>query len=301
VRLAVDQLSISVILPTYNRNDVICDAIDSVLLQTVQILEVIVIDDGSQDETEATINAKYKNSNVIYLKQRNAGPSSARNLGINKAKGNWLAFIDSDDMWEPDKLERQVNYLANHTDCMLVAAGHFHCMKRWNNCVSILSKMNNINYSGLLERNRFATPTVLVHKECFRKAGLFDESLVFAEDWDMWLRIARIYKIGYVDQELCKVYLNHSSITSTRLEMNLIDLGKVINRNKQFTMRLGEYISFRKSKGWLFLFSTRKINQSRFNTLGYAMLSIYMWPFLAMRQYIVILKTIFFKDGINHK
>lgn len=192
---------VSVIIPTFNCAKYILNTIDSVLVQTYSDIEIIVIDDGSLDKTKEVLK-KYYNK-IRYLYQANSGPAAARNLGIRKSHGTYIAFLDADDVFMPEKIERQVRCLEENTSLGLV-----YC----DACTSYEdgTKIGSINaerraYSGHVFDKLFLdcfilTPTVMIRKECFNKIGYFNECLKRSEDYEFYLRIAKEYEIGYLNE-----------------------------------------------------------------------------------------------------
>ena len=200
--------NVSVIIPTYNRKAFLTNAIDSVLSQTYQNLELIIIDDGSSDKSTEYVKKKYPN--IKIYKQFNKGVSSARNKGIKASSNNWLAFLDSDDKWHPKKLEKQINYLIKnpkykicHTDEIWIRKG-----------IRINQHKKHKKYGGFifdksLELCRISPSSVIIHKDVFNKVGLFNEKLPVCEDYDLWLRITAIFPVLYLDEKLTIKYGGH--------------------------------------------------------------------------------------------
>jgi len=203
---------VSIIIPVYNGEKFIIETLDSVFAQTYRPIEAIVIDDGSIDKT-AEIVKSYQRLNyqtgtqgsLIYIHQKNSGPSKARNTGIKAAKGDYIAFLDADDLWTPMKLERQMEYITSNNKISLV----FGDMKVFNDKgISADSSFKKKGYppcdergrvlnafERLVEKNYIPSGTVLLKKKCFENAGYFDESISHGEDYDLWLRIALKYQI----------------------------------------------------------------------------------------------------------
>lgn len=206
---------VSVVIPSYNRANCIERAIDSVFQQKVENLEVILIDDGSTDNTREIIQNKYGDK-VRYFYQENQGISGARNTGIKNARGDYIAFLDSDDYWCPDKLEKQMSLAEEHPEYGLLAS----C------CASIRTdgsfrESNRRGKSGwvlkdLFQANFIRTSSAVIRRDCFNRVGLFDEKLKESEEYDLWLRVAAVYPVGFINEALT-VYvdnLNGSSIDS---------------------------------------------------------------------------------------
>lgn len=205
-RAKINKPKVSVIIPTYNTAQYITEAIDSVLNQTYEHYEIIVIDDGSTDNTKEALK-DYKNK-IKYIYKHNGGPASARNAGIKNSIGENIAFLDADDLWLPQKLEKQVEYFKTHPDVGLTFSAYLafdenKSEKRPNIKEKIISKDAFIN---LWWDNFLGTLTVMVRKACFDKVGIFDESkdIEGSEDSEMWLRIARNYRMGYINEPLAR-------------------------------------------------------------------------------------------------
>ena len=192
---------VSVIIPTYNRSGLVGEAIASVLAQQDAKFEVIVVDDGSTDDTVATLGSF--GAAIRRLWQPHGGVSSARNTGILAAGGEWLAFLDSDDLWLPRKLWMQLEFLSKHpefkmcqTEEIWVRNGHKLNPKKYH------KKPRGYCFPQLLERCLISPSAVVIHREVFEAVGLFDESLPACEDYDLWLRIGYRYPIGLIDEAL---------------------------------------------------------------------------------------------------
>lgn len=187
---------ISVIIPTYNRESFLKDAIQSVLDQTFKNFELLIIDDGSTDATEEMIRKNFHDNRIRYIYKRNEGVASARNLGIKEAQSDWLAFLDSDDRWYPEKLENQFRFLINNSHIKICQTEDiwFRNGKRFNPKKKHAKKSGWI-FSYCVELCTVCCSTIMLHKDIFRAEGLFDESLAACEDYDLWLRLSLKYPI----------------------------------------------------------------------------------------------------------
>jgi glycosyltransferase involved in cell wall biosynthesis len=195
---------VSVIIPTFNNADFLVQAIRSVLAQTYQDFEIIVIDDASTDNTEQMLQSFA--GRICYVRQDRGGPSVARNRGILQARGELIAFLDADDLWRPTKLARQVDYLDRHPEACLVYTDFTRGPQPGSNNQSRLRDFKPRDpadaFHSLLEENFIATPTAAVRRSALARSGLFDPTLRGSEDLDLWLRLAghstRAGKPGHV-------------------------------------------------------------------------------------------------------
>ncbi len=201
--------SVSAIIPTYNRAPLLKRALDSVYAQTCQPDEVIVVDDGSSDSTRYMINDYFPN--VRYLHQHNAGVSAARNYGIQTASGDWLAFLDSDDVWLPGKLAMQMAALKNKPDLTVC-----HSEEIWIRNGRRVNPGNRHRKAGgwifqmCLPLCAMSPSSVLIHRSVLAATGGFDETLPACEDYDLWLRITSRYPVLFIDQPLIIKYGGHA-------------------------------------------------------------------------------------------
>ncbi|MGD9333164.1 MAG: glycosyltransferase [Desulfobacterales bacterium] len=192
---------VSVIIPTYNRAWCLSEAIDSVLAQTFQDMELIVVDDGSTDDTD-TILAGY-GGQARLLRQTNQGVSAARNHGMRYARGDLLAFLDSDDLWHPDKLLRQAAFFDTHPEAMICQNEEIW-MRRG---VRVNPKRRHRKPSGWIFEASLAlclvSPSaVMMRRGLLEDMGGFDESLPACEDYDLWLRVSLRYPIHLLEEPL---------------------------------------------------------------------------------------------------
>ena len=199
-------IMVSVVIGTYNHGQFIADCIKSVLNQSYKRFEIIVVDDGSTDNTSEVI--KQFQGNITYIYQKNSGRAASRNAGIRQAKYDWVAFLDADDLWVQDKLEKQVAAIMSHPNIDLlvtnacwfnekgiVKADYFQTMNllpaQKQERIGSLVIFEERLYSLFIDENFVNLSSVLVRKECLTKEGLFDERLPRAQDRDLWLRMSR--------------------------------------------------------------------------------------------------------------
>lgn len=239
---------VTALIPTYNSARYICDAVDSVLAQTHPIHEVLVVDDGSTDDTAAVLR-RYR-SKIRYIRQSNAGPPAARNTGLAQVTGDFIALLDSDDLWVPEKTERQMEYIEQHPTCGFV----YSDMKTFDETGVIEESVKisrNLNlpsgyiFPQLFDETLFQTSALLIRKDCIGVGG-FDTTLRMGDDYEFFMRIARHYEAGYVDQRLV-LYRQHPS-QGTRtwgmqlqqgLPWEILVLERIIERYPEIREELG--------------------------------------------------------------
>lgn len=214
---------VSVIMPVYMGAAFVARAIESVLSQTHQDLELIVVNDGSPDNSHAVIQPYLLDARVKYIEQDNAGVANARNTGIRHASGEFLALIDQDDLWTADKLAKQLHVMELHPEFALVhcdigfidAAGQTMPSPEW----AWVQETWGHCYADLLEGNRIATLTVLLRRGCLDGIEMFRQEMAPADDWDLWLRLAAKYPFGYVPEKLAFYRLHESNESRDLLKM----------------------------------------------------------------------------------
>ena len=215
------KVSVTVIIPTYNRAELLERALTSVLAQSRLPDEVLVVDDGSADDTAARVREGFPS--VRLLEQENAGVSAARNRGIREASGEWLAFLDSDDEWAPTKLETQMRQLEAatppdpppglprrerfwiaHSDEIWIRRGRRVNPRRRH------AKRGGYIFEHCLPLCAISPSAVILHRDLFAEVGTFDETLPACEDYDLWLRICAEYPVLFVDEPLTIKYGGHA-------------------------------------------------------------------------------------------
>ena len=209
---------ISVIIPTYNRAGTILRSVNSVLNQTYEDLELIIIDDGSTDNTKKLIE-EIEDDRIRYIYLgANGGASNARNVGVSYALGEWIAFQDSDDAWRPEKLEKQMQLVHEHPEYSLIYSSfEYHDSK--DNSSGFPARpyngtMEGDLYSSLLLCNVIGCPTMLIKKEAFIQSNGFDVNYNSLEDWEFVIRFSKNNLIGFVPDYLMDVYLLDSGVSS---------------------------------------------------------------------------------------
>jgi len=208
---------VSVIIPTYNRANLLHRAIKSVLNQTWQDLEIIVVDDGSTDNTEEDVK-RFGDQRIRYIRhKKNKGSAVARNYGIKIARGEYIAFQDSDDEWLPEKIEKQMEIFKTAPSKIgVVYTGLWRIENNKKIYIpsSEISKKEGDIHNALFIKNFVTLPSAVVKKECFKTVGLFDENLPRLQDWDLWIRISKHYQFKFIDEPLVISYYTPDSISA---------------------------------------------------------------------------------------
>ena len=221
---------VSVIIPAYNKADYTVRTVQSILDQTWQSIEILVIDDGSKDDTQEKMEAF--GDSIRYFRKQNGGACAARNFGIRQAKGDYLAFIDCDDVYYPEKITKSVALLDENPDYGFVHT-NIHFIDADEKIIS-KTPSTKINCNGwisdrMLNTNLVFNSTVVVRRECLEKVGNFDESVFIPADWDLWLRLSEQYQVGYIDEPLTG-YRKADNYTIANIEESLDEEIQVLKK-----------------------------------------------------------------------
>ena len=205
---------VSVIIPTYNRAHLIGETLASVLAQTLADFEIIVVDDGSDDDTERCL-APFRDR-LTYRRIEHSGASAARNAGLEIARGQYIAFLDSDDLWEPQFLERMSVVLDSAPRAGYVYSDYatFNA-QGWVQRAYLPArhKLRGTLFAPLLESDFISTGALMVRRACLARTGGFDPTLEITHDWDLWLRLARLFDAEYVDEPLVRIRVDSAGLT----------------------------------------------------------------------------------------
>lgn len=226
---------VSVIVPTFNRAHLIMKAIYSVLGQTFKDLEVIVVDDGSKDNT-STLVLEINDIRLKYIRHaQQKGASEARNTGVAASSGKFLAFLDDDDEWMPDKLKLQMEIFREKPDTGMVYSGYYYINSKNNKIFrEFHPKKSGLLDDDLLTTNCVGTTsTAVIRRDSFEKAGGFDVSLRGCQDWDLWIRLAKFYPLNFADKPLVNFLIHDIRITH---DLNAKIQGKERLLNKIFPL-----------------------------------------------------------------
>lgn len=280
---------VSVIIPTYNREKLIIRSINSVLNQTYSDLEVLVIDDCSTDNTQQVIKT-IVDSRLRYIRlSENKGACAARNIGISLAKGDVVAFQDSDDEWDDNKLKEQIDVLLRNDADMCI------CKMQTLNANGDFIKetpdipLEEMTFERLLYGN-FISTQMLVVKKCCLNDNKFDESFPRLQDWDLALRLKKKYKMAYVDKVLVTQYIQNDSITSSNLKY-VLSLKKIYEKyKKDFDVHkkakinvleaIIKYSALMRLNSRKYCFDLLKIQFSRKNMAKFVLSSVGLLPYM---------------------
>ena len=224
---------VSVIIPTYNRAHLIGRAIKSVINQTYQDFEIIVVDDGSTDNTEEIVKS-FNDPRIRYIRhEKNKGEAAARNTGIEAAKGKYIAFQDSDDEWLPEKLYKHMMIFKKAKKKIGVVYSGFWKIRNGKKLYIpspyVFQKEGNI-HKELLKGNFIGMPASVVRKECFTKIGNFDIKIPYLEDWELWIRISKYYEFKYIPEPLVISYYTSGGVNEKSIIVGVNVLNFIINK-----------------------------------------------------------------------
>ena len=227
---------VSVIIPTYNRAHLIGRAIRSVLEQTYRDFELIVVDDASTDNTEEVVKS-FNDGRLRYIRLgENTGTSSVpRNTGIKAAGGEYVALLDSDDEWFPEKLEKQINkFKSVSSDVGVISCGSVCIIEQTGEKLfDFIPVRRGDVFKYMVEETVLGDTTPLVRKECFDKVGGYDTEFSSAQSWDMWIRVSQYYKFDFVPEILHKANI-HGSQNTASLERTIQGLDRIIRKYQSY-------------------------------------------------------------------
>lgn len=231
--LVSNDIHISAVIPAYNASRYIAMAIDSVLDQTHKVDEIIVVDDGSTDNTPDIV-AGYEARGVRYVRQHNQGSACARNAGVALASGKYIAFLDADDFWLPNKINLQLEIFRQSPDLALVSGDQiFWDQDRAFEKVREFSKRkwDGDSKKRIIFENIVGNPSmVMAKRSALQQAGLFDPEIKFGDDWDMWIRVSEIGEIGFVREPIAVYRWHKNSISQNHQKECLASYRRICRR-----------------------------------------------------------------------
>jgi glycosyltransferase involved in cell wall biosynthesis len=202
---------VSVIIPTCNRAELLRSAIESVLHQTFQDFEIVIIDDASRDHTPEVVT-NFKDTRIKLIRhQVSQGAAEARNTGIMNSSGEYIAFLDDDDEWLPDKLQIQVDLLENSSPEVGAVYTNRFTIDRASG--RVLHERNSKISLDISKGNFITTSSVLLRRKCFEEFGLFDKNIPAVEDYDMWFRMSKKFSFELIEKPLIKYYIHENNIS----------------------------------------------------------------------------------------
>ncbi len=217
---------VSVVIPTKNRAKLLERAIKSVLVQGIDDYEIIVVIDGAMDETEQIVNAFNDKRIIVYRHEISKGASAARNTAMRHSRGKYIAFLDDDDEWTPDKLEVQLPVIQNSGETVGLVYAWMEYVQDGKITGIRAPELKGDVFVEMLDKQAIGgCPTIIIKRSVMEKVGCFDENLPRGNDGDYWRRICRNYNVDYVPKVLAKVYIGHQDRISTRKTPENIDDG----------------------------------------------------------------------------
>lgn len=276
-------------MPAYNSSNTICASIKCVLEQTYSFWELIVINDGSSDDTLDKIN-RYDDPRIRVITQDNQGVSVARNIGLKLACGEYIAFLDSDDLWLVDKLEKQISFFEK--SCSSLGLIYTKC-RGFINDSNISFSMDvdaSIGYADpyhrLLIMDYIPTLTVMMRASIINDIGYFSENLRGTEDWDYWLRIAEKFKLQQLDLELALYRINSNSLSGNKDRHALEEL-KVLDKHLDANLVIPKEVSHMARSFWYFKKIKYQLQAGRFIDAVTSLLNL------------MLIRPAFFKNYLN--
>lgn len=209
---------VSVILPTYNRAEILSRSINSLIQQTYADLEIVVVDDASTDDTESVVKS-FNDERINYiLHDENRGANVARNTGISQSTGEYIAFQDSDDVWLPQKIQRQIEaFQQARSETGLVSAGVCRVWPDYQTDYLPGDKWRTQDFiRSLIHNNFIPTQAAMIKRECIQKVGNFNNELPRLQDWEMWIRLSKEYNFELVDETLVVKNMNVDELSYSR-------------------------------------------------------------------------------------
>lgn len=291
---------ISIVIPLYNKKDSIIESVVSVLNQTHKDFELIVINDGSTDDSILHLS-KIQDSRVRVLNKPNGGVSSARNMGIRNSRFDLIAFLDADDQWESDYLDQMLSFRRNYPNAAIFACNiQLKTKKYTKNAIDFLESGYVSDYFKISTNHAIATSSsVLIEKKVFEKVGYFDENISSGEDLDMWFRIINKFQLAFLNKPLAIYNLSESNYNLSRIEFSKDFISKIDNlliedrywgnfKNLQKARSLKPYYIFKYSPN-----IQRIVNTLDFNFLPFKFYLFYRTPrFLVYFFYKLYLKRV---------
>lgn len=287
----MNQTLVSVIIPAYNAARFLPEALESVFNQTWLNFEVIVVDDGSTDNTREVL--KPYMARITYLQKKNDGTvASVRNMGLRYAHGAFVAFLDADDVWLPEKTVLQMGQMADKSVGMTGSCG--------DEPITARGPARTISYEQLLLKNRFSASSVLCRRACIEEVGFFDERLVFrgVEDWDLWLRIVRRWPATYIPRRIVTIRSVEGSVSSLQNSEAMFrgELAVLASQAASAGSSSPGYLLMRRARSNRYITAAQDemVKGHRWRSFSYVVIACLLYPpqVLQLRPWVLAAKTV---------
>jgi glycosyltransferase involved in cell wall biosynthesis len=256
---------VSVIIPTYNRHDIVSSTIESVIKQTFTDLEIIIVNDSEDDKSLLNVINQFDDNRIHCLKnQRKKGANGARNTGYQNAKGKYIAFLDDDDRWHVDKIQKQIQKFNESSDGVgIVYSGYeIVCPSSPEFFKNIFPTKSGKVQDDIIYGNFIGSPTPLIKKDVFPDGPPYDENLESAQDWDLWIRLSENARLEYVDEILAE-YVVHGDQISSDLSKKLDSLNYIIVKHSELYNKNKKALSTIYIKTAILLLMSGRIKECR--------------------------------------
>ncbi|QWR76910.1 glycosyltransferase family 2 protein [Candidatus Magnetomonas plexicatena] len=294
-----DAVKVSVIIPTYNRSKYVRKAVDGVIGQTYKNIEILVIDDGSTDDTKEVLAPLVGKGVIKYIYQKNRGPSAARNTGLSHATGDCIAFCDADDYYNADMLKALLDVLYMSDDIGMVFCDYNTFSDTGvldvNRNAARYEDMQPVTFQRLFSTINFIMPsTVLAKRIVFEKCGVFDESLKGPEDYDLWLRILKHYEIAGTQKALVNIRVHEGNI-SKHVDRMVTDEAAVIEKYRHSVPS----VQFKKRLSKVFMLNADRCVCQKHYAKGLVMMlkGMSVYPFMFNDILIIAIRLIIGESG----
>jgi glycosyltransferase involved in cell wall biosynthesis len=281
---------VSIIVPVYNAEKTVSETINSVISQSYLNWELILVNDGSTDDSDKIVSS-FSDSRINYTEQKNKGVAHARNTGLNLARGEFIAFLDSDDLWDSSKLEKSVSYL-NSFKSDLVYSKVKMFKDDISNAISyeyVEPIIETNDYYRLLIFDYIPTLSVLLKKSVLDEIGNFDVNLNGTEDWDLWIRIAEKYQINFISDELAFYRISENGLSKNR-NLHLREEFKVIQKHVLSSNHLPKRIINLSLWVWNKKMFLNSFKQKKYLLALYYYLRLYLFLPFSRNNIILLLK-----------
>jgi glycosyltransferase involved in cell wall biosynthesis len=293
---------VSIVISCYNYGEFVAQCLESIKRQTFSDFEAIIVNDGSTDNSEAQIQLYLDDDRFRYIKQENGGQANAKNTGIASAKGRYIAFLDADDFWGKDKLEKQIPLFSSRKVGVVYSRARYidgfgHDLNLKLSGKYLQPKRGDVTDSLIID-NFVPFSSSIVHRNCFDRFDAFDETLKMGIDWDLWLRISTQYEFDFIDEPLLFYRVGHSGQMSKNIEERQRCSDKIM---ESFVRRFPNHIKKRIiRRAWAYTYTNRgcyHLDKNIRTAFQYYCLAFFMWPFSAapLKGIIKIVRKVYYR------